>query len=73
MNVTYRDIDRIKAGIGEQVSHFINTALTTSLCIFTAFVYGWQLTLIVITYLPIVLTLHYVIAKVILLFLNIRI
>lgn len=60
----YRDIDKIKAGIGEQASHFLNTTLTTIFCIFTAFAFGWQLTLIVITYLPIVFTLNYVVGKV---------
>lgn len=61
----FRDIEKIKNGIAEKASHFLNTLLTAIVCIVVSFFYGWQLTLIVISYLPIVCLMNFFIAKVI--------
>lgn len=60
----YRDIEKIKAGIAEQVCHFLNVILGFTVCITVSFIYGWQVTLLVISYIPIVCLLNYFIAKV---------
>lgn len=60
----YRDIEKIKNGIAEQVSHFMNQVMTFILCVIISFVYGWQLTLIVVSYVPIVIIMSFLITKV---------
>lgn len=60
----FRDIEKIKNGISEKASHFLNTLLTAIVCIVVSIGYGWQLTLIVISYLPIVCLMNFFIAKV---------
>lgn len=59
-----RDIENIKNGIGEQASHFLNTVLGSIVCIVVSFIYGWKLTLVVISYLPIVCLMNFFITKV---------
>lgn len=59
-----RDIEKIKAGIGEQVSHFLNLTAGFIICVILSFIYGWELTLIVISYIPILCAMNLVIAKV---------
>lgn len=50
-----RDIEKIKSGINENVSHLLHTLLTFTINLVIAFNYGWKLALIIIAYLPLVL------------------
>lgn len=60
----YRDIEKIKNGIGEKVSHFLNIVFGFIVSIIMSFFYGWKLTLIVISYLPILCAVKWFVAKV---------
>lgn len=57
-------MEKIKTGIGEQASHFLNLVLGFVIYVIMSFVYGWELTLIVISYIPILCVMNFVIAKV---------
>ncbi|XP_055326893.1 multidrug resistance protein homolog 65-like [Sitodiplosis mosellana] len=58
------DIEKIKTGIAEQVSHFLNLISSFVICVIMSFIYGWKLTLIVISYIPILCIMNIVIVKV---------
>lgn len=58
------DIEKMKTGIAEQVSHFLNLTLGFVICVILSFIYGWELTLIVISYIPILCIMNIIIAKV---------
>lgn len=62
--LSHRDIEKIRAGIGEQVSHFLSLMVGFVICVTLAFVYGWKLTLVVIGYVPIVLVTNMIISRV---------
>lgn len=51
-------------GIAEDVSHFLNLVFSCVICAVISFIYGWKLTLIVISYLPIVFATNIIIGKV---------
>lgn len=51
-------------GLAEDVSHFLALLFSFVICVAIAFIYGWQLTLIVISYLPIVFATNIFIGKV---------
>lgn len=59
-----RDIEKIREGIGEKVSHYIVLifGVFTSLAISLAF--GWKLSLIVIAYVPILLIKNHIVGMV---------
>lgn len=59
----FSDIEKIKTGIAEQVSHFLNLLFSFVICVVMSFVYGWELTLIVISYIPVLCIMNIVIAK----------
>lgn len=58
------DIEKIRAGIGEQVSHFMTLMVGFVICVTMSFVYGWKLTLVVIGYVPIILVTNMIISRV---------
>lgn len=62
--VRFRDIDKIKMGLAEDVSHFMNLMFSFVICAVISFIYGWKLTLIVISYLPLVFAANIIIGKV---------
>lgn len=59
-----RDIEKIKTGLAEDVSHFLNLMFSFVICVVISFIYGWKLTLIVISYLPLVFATNIIIGKV---------
>lgn len=59
-----RDIEKIRDGIAEKVSHFLVLIMGFVICVIMSFIYGWKLSLIVIPYVPIVLITNMIIAKV---------
>lgn len=59
-----RDIDRIREGIAEKVGHFIGLVMVFVISVTLSFVYGWELSLVVISYVPIVLVTNVIIGKV---------
>lgn len=58
------DIDKIRTGIGEQVSHFMCLMVGFVICVALSFSYGWKLTLVVIGYVPIIIVTNMIISKV---------
>lgn len=59
-----RDIDKIREGIAEKVSHFLWLIMGFFICVSLAFYYGWELSLVVISYVPIVMVTNAIISKV---------
>lgn len=60
----FSDIEKIKNGIAEQVSHFLYIIFTFIIFIIVSFIYGWELTLIIISYVPIVFITNIIVGKV---------
>lgn len=60
----HRDIEKIRTGIGEQVSHFFALMVGFVVCVTISFVYGWKLSLVVIGYVPIVVITNMIISRV---------
>lgn len=60
----YRDIEKIREGIAEKVSHFLFFIMVTLLCLITSFIHGWELTLVAICYVPILCISNLVIGRV---------
>lgn len=60
----YRDIDKIREGIAEKVSHFLWLIMGFVICVSLSFYYGWELSLVVISYVPIVMITNAIIGKV---------
>lgn len=61
---TNRDIDKIREGIAEKVSHFLWLIMGFIICVSLSFYYGWELSLVVISYVPIVIVTNTIIGKV---------
>lgn len=59
-----RDIEKIRDGIAERVSHFLCLMVGFVICVTLSFVYGWKLTLVVIGYVPIILITNMIISRV---------
>lgn len=62
--VLHRDIEKIRDGIAEKVSHFLFLIIGFLICVVMSFVYGWKLSLVVISYVPIVMITNTIIGKV---------
>lgn len=62
--IDFSDIEKIKAGLSEDVSHFLNLMFSSVMCVVISFIYGWKLTLIVISYLPLVFATNIIVGKV---------
>lgn len=62
--VIFRDIEKIKIGIAEQVSHVLALIMGCVIYVVMSFIYGWELTLIVVSYIPILFIMNLLIAKV---------
>lgn len=60
----FRDMEKIRTGLGEDVSHFLTLVFSFVISVIIAFIYGWQLTLIVISYLPIVFVTNIFVGRV---------
>lgn len=60
----FRDIEKIRNGIAERVSHFICLMVGFVVCVTLSFVYGWKLTLVVIGYVPIICITNMIISRV---------
>lgn len=60
----FRDIEKIRDGIAEKVSHFLFLIMGFLICVVMSFIYGWKLSLVVIAYVPIVVITNTVIGKV---------
>ncbi|XP_031622750.1 multidrug resistance protein homolog 65-like [Contarinia nasturtii] len=57
------DIEKIRDGIAEKVSHFLVLVIGFIICVVMSFIYGWKLSLVVISYVPIVILTNYIIGK----------
>lgn len=57
-------MEKIRTGIGEQVSHFMCLMAGFVICVAISFSYGWKLTLVVIGYVPIIIVTNIIIYKV---------
>ncbi|XP_037037808.1 multidrug resistance protein homolog 65 isoform X3 [Bradysia coprophila] len=57
------DIEKIREGIAEKVSHFLCLMIGFVICVALSFSYGWKLTLVVIGYVPILLISNMIIAR----------
>lgn len=64
LSVLRRDIENIKNGIGENISHFSFVIMGFILNLLIAFVYGWKLTSIAVAYVLVVLITDICIGKV---------
>lgn len=59
-----RDIEKIRDGIAEKVSQFLWLIMGFIICVTLSFIYGWELSLVVISYVPIVMITNTIIGKV---------
>lgn len=59
-----RDIEKIRDGIAEKVSQFLWLIMGFVICVTLSFIYGWELSLVVISYVPIVMITNTIIGKV---------
>lgn len=59
-----RDLDKMKDGMGEKVCIFIYLVSSFSASIIISFIYGWKLTLVVMSCAPIIVIATAVVAKV---------
>lgn len=59
-----RDVEKIREGIAEKVSHFLFMVFGFVVFIGIAFGYGWKLSLVVCAYLPILMITSVIIGKV---------
>lgn len=57
-------MEKIREGIAEKVSHFLFMMGGAIICCILAFVYGWKLSLIVVSIVPIVIIMNIVFGKV---------
>lgn len=64
LQFSFRDIERIRDGISEKVSFFLLQLMSVFVSLTVAFYYGWKLTLVVISYVPIALITNSIIEKV---------
>lgn len=62
--MTGRDIEKIRTGIGERLGQFLFLAIGFSYLMAISFSYGWELSLVVIGYVPIIFATNTVISKV---------
>lgn len=60
----FSDVEKIRDAISEKVSQFVCLALQSLSCVVLSFAYGWELSLVVISYLPIVMISNTFIGKV---------
>ncbi|XP_055301725.1 multidrug resistance protein homolog 65-like isoform X2 [Sitodiplosis mosellana] len=49
------DIEKIQEGIAEKVSHYLYLMIASVISIIVSFTYGWELSLVMISYVPIVI------------------
>jgi len=61
--VAFRDLDKLKEGIGEKVVIVIFLIMTFVIGIVSAFVYGWKLTLVVLSCVPFIIAATSVVAR----------
>ncbi|XP_055382556.1 multidrug resistance protein homolog 65-like [Condylostylus longicornis] len=57
------DIEKIREGIAEKLSHFINLIGGTLITMIISYIYGWKLALSLSIYIPIVILTHYYVLK----------
>lgn len=58
------DIEKMRDGIGEKVSHFLSLIIGFVIYMAMAFIYGWKLTLTIVAYVPIAIISTTLIGKV---------
>lgn len=59
-----RDIEKIRDGIAEQVSHFLNLVMGFFICLVMSLIFGWKLTLVMVSYIPIIVITNAIVGKV---------
>lgn len=59
-----RDLDKMKDGMGEKLGIFTNLVASFTSSIIIAFIYGWKLTLVVLSCAPIIVIATAIVAKV---------
>ena len=62
--LTFRDLNKLQEGIGEKIGMLTFFTGTFILSIITAFVYGWDLTLVLMTMIPFMVIFGGIAAKV---------
>lgn len=59
-----RDMEKIRTGIGERLSHFLILCIGFVFCMAISFTYGWKLSLVIVGYVPIIVATNTIISKV---------
>lgn len=62
--LNFSDLDKLKEGIGEKLSIFTFLAMSFTASVLASFVYGWELTLVVLSCAPFIIIATAVVAKV---------
>lgn len=60
----FRDIEKIRDGIAEKASYFLFLVMSFSISIAISFICGWKLSLIMVSYIPIVIIINTIMGKV---------
>ena len=55
MTIFFRDLDKLKEGIGEKLSIFMYLLMTFILNVIFAFFYGWKLTFVILAFAPLII------------------
>lgn len=64
LTLIFRDIEKIRDGISEKVSFFLLQLMSVFISLAVALYYGWKLTMVVISYVPVALITNSIIEKV---------
>lgn len=60
----YRDVEKMKEGMGEKIGIFVYLIVSFSVSVVVAFCYGWKLTLVVLSGAPVIVIATALVAKV---------
>lgn len=60
----FRDIEKIRDAIAEKVIQFVYLVSGVVICGIISFSYGWKLSLVIVSYIPIVMITNAIIGKV---------
>lgn len=59
----YRDLDKLREGIGEKLSIFIYLLMSFVISVVFSFIYGWKLTLVILSCAPIIIISTAIVAR----------
>lgn len=68
----FRNLDKLKEGISDKIAVFVYLLMTFIISVVFSFVYGWKLTLVILSCAPVIIVATAFVAKVIIYIYNIQ-